>query len=143
MAAGFQEPAIDAGQAQLMNWGARVLYLGPAFALTPHRNATAVLAVALDGAIGVADDPAASDPSYRTARSVLILPNSLHHLRIDRGAMAFLYVDPVGRDFSALRTRMREAGPGAPRNRGPAGCGLARQRRCTDRRGTQTHARYT
>jgi AraC-like DNA-binding protein len=113
MAAGFQEPAMDAGQAQLMNWGARVLYLGPAFALTPHRNATAVLAVALDGAIGVADDPAASDPSYRTARSVLILPNSLHHLRIDRGAMAFLYVDPVGRDFSALRTRMREAGPRA------------------------------
>ena len=52
---------MDAGSAQLMNWGARVLYLGPAFGLTPHRNATAVLAVALDGAIGVADDPAAGD----------------------------------------------------------------------------------
>jgi AraC-like DNA-binding protein len=91
-----------------MNWGARVLYLGPAFGLTPHRNATGVLAVALDGAIGVADDPAAGDPSYRTARSVLILPNSLHHLRIDRGPMAFLYVDPFGRDLAALRLRMRE-----------------------------------
>jgi len=50
---------MDAGPARLMNWGARVLYLGPAFGLTPHRNATAVLAVALDGAIGVADDPVA------------------------------------------------------------------------------------
>jgi AraC-like DNA-binding protein len=104
---------MDAGPAQLMNWGARVLYLGPAFALTPHRNATAVLAVALDGAIGVADDPAGSDPFYRTARSVLILPNSLHHLRIDRGPMAFLYVDPFGRDVAALRARMGEVGPRA------------------------------
>ena len=93
-----------------MNWGARVLYLGPAFGLTPHRNATAVLAVALDGAIGVADDPASGDPSYRISRSVLILPNSLHHLRIDRGAMAFLYVDPFGQDLAALRLRMREVG---------------------------------
>lgn len=96
-----------------MNWGARVLYLGPAFGLTPHRNATAVLAVALDGTIGVADDPASRNPCYRTARSVLILPNSLHHLRTDRGRMAFLYVDPFGRDLSALRSRMREAGPRA------------------------------
>ena len=104
---------MDAGSAQLMNWGARVLYLGPAFGLTPHRNATAVLAVALDGAIGVADDPAVGDTSYRTARSVLILPNSLHHLRIDRGPMAFLYVDPFGRDLAALRPRMREIGPHA------------------------------
>jgi AraC-like DNA-binding protein len=104
---------MDASSAQLMNWDARVLYLGPAFGLTPHRNATAVLAVALDGAIGVADDPAAGDTPYRTARSVLILPNSLHHLRIDRGPMAFLYVDPFGRDLAALRARMREVGPRA------------------------------
>jgi len=104
---------MDAGSAQLMHWGARVLYLGPAFGLTPHRNATAVLAVALDGAIGVADDPADGDTSYRSTRSVLILPNSLHHLRIDRGSMAFLYVDPFGRDLAALRLRMREIGPRA------------------------------
>jgi AraC-like DNA-binding protein len=110
VAIGFQEPAMDASTAKLMNFGARVLYLGPAFGLTPHRNATAVLAVALDGAIDVADDPGCSDSTYRTARSVLILPNRLHHLRIDGGRMAFLYVDPFGRDLAALRTRMREAG---------------------------------
>jgi AraC-like DNA-binding protein len=104
---------MDAGSAKLLNFGARVLYLGPAFGLTPHRNATAVLAVALDGAIGVADDPACNGTSYRTARSVLILPNSLHHLRIDRGRMAFLYVDPFGRDLAALRMRMHEVGPRA------------------------------
>lgn len=104
---------MGAGAATLLNWGARVLYLGPAFALTPHRNATAVLAVALDDEIGVADDPACSGTSYRTARSVLILPNSLNHLRIDRGRMAFLYVDPFGRDVAALRSRMREMRPDA------------------------------
>jgi hypothetical protein len=98
------------GCAVLLDWGARVLYLGPAFGLTPHRNATGVLAVSLDGTIGVADNPRACTPSYREARSVLILPNSLHHLRIGGGRMAFLYVDPFGRDLAALRERMREVG---------------------------------
>jgi AraC-like DNA-binding protein len=108
-----------------MSWGARVLYLGPAFALSPHRNATAVLAVALNGEIGVAGDPTAADGSYRTARSVLILPDSLHHLRIDRGPMAFLYVDPFGRDLVALRARMREIGT-------RAGFGLVEEGRVID-----------
>src|SRR5512138_835151 len=109
--ADFQELAMDAPRrARLLDWGTRVLYVGPAFRLTPHRNVTGVLAVALDGAIGVADNPRARSPSYRETRSVLILPNSLHHLRIDAGRMAFLYVDPFGRDLVALRARMNEAG---------------------------------
>src|SRR5262245_49318623 len=45
------------GPAKLMGWGPRALYLGPAFGLTPHRNATAVLAIGLDGTFDVADDP--------------------------------------------------------------------------------------
>jgi AraC-like DNA-binding protein len=109
--ADFQELAMDAPRrARLLDWGARVLYVGPAFGLTPHRNATGVLAVALDGAIGVADNPRARSPSYRETRSVLILPDSLHHLRIDGSSMAFLYVDPFGRDLAALRARMNEVG---------------------------------
>jgi AraC-like DNA-binding protein len=107
----FQELATDAQQkARLLDWGARVLYLGPAFGLTPHRNATGVLAVALDGIMGVADNPRVRMPRYREARSVLILPNSLHHLRIESGRMAFLYVDPFGRDLDALLARMSDIG---------------------------------
>jgi AraC-like DNA-binding protein len=109
--AGFQELATGAQRkARLLDWGARVLYLGPAFGLTPHRNATGVLAVALDGIIGVADNPGARMPCYRQARSVLILPNSLHHLQIDSSRMAFLYVDPFGCDLDALLTRMSDVG---------------------------------
>ena len=99
--------------AKLIGWGARVLYLGPAFGLTPHRNATAVLAVGLDGPLQVADDPADRATHYSAARSVLILPNSLHHLRIERGRMALLYVDPLGRDLKALIGRMTKAMPRA------------------------------
>jgi AraC-like DNA-binding protein len=99
--------------AKLIGWGARVLYLGPAFGLTPHRNATAVLAVGLDAPLEVADDPADRATDYRAARSVLILPNSLHHLRIERGRMAFLYVDPLGRDLKALIARMTNTTPRA------------------------------
>src|SRR3954447_11311155 len=97
------------GAAKLIGWGARVLYLGPAFGLMPHRNATAVLAVGLDEALEVADDPTDPATDYRCTRSVLIHPNSLHHLRIARGRMAFLYVDPLGRDLKALLARMTDA----------------------------------
>jgi hypothetical protein len=99
--------------AKLIGWGARVLYLGPAFGLTPHRNATAVLAVGLDAPLEVADDPAEPMTNYRATRSVLILPNSLHHLHIERGRMAFLYVDPLGRDLKALIARMTNPTPRA------------------------------
>src|SRR3977135_4414849 len=100
---GFQKLAMGTMRdAKLFGWGARVLYLGPAFGLTPPRKAPAVLAVGLDEALGLADNPADPATDYRFARSVLILPNSLHHLRIGRGRMAFLYVDPLGRDLKAL-----------------------------------------
>ncbi|MFB9263309.1 helix-turn-helix domain-containing protein [Bradyrhizobium erythrophlei] len=102
-----------ASQAKLIGWGARVLYLGPAFGLTPHRNATAVLAIGLDHSFDVADDPEREDGVFRSARSVLIPPNTLHHLRISRGRMAFLYLDPLSRDLAAITSRMRETTPRA------------------------------
>ena len=98
---------------KLIGWGARVLYLGPAFGLTPHRNATAVLAVALDGALEVADDPASAGGAWRLARSVLIPPNTLHHLRASGSMMAFLYVDPLSRDLSALMQKLQHVTPRA------------------------------
>ena len=102
--------------AKLIGWGARVLYLGPALRLTPHRNATAVLAVALDGEMEVADDPSDPNGAYRCVRSVLIPPNTLHHLRIAGGSMAFLYVDPLSRDLDVLRARMLDLTPRAAFN---------------------------
>ena len=99
--------------AKLIGWGPRVLYLGPAFGLTPHRNVAAVLAVALDGKLEVAGDPAKPDGAWRSACSVLIPPNTLHHLRIEGGPMAFLYVDPLSRDLAALHARMQDVTPRA------------------------------
>jgi AraC-like DNA-binding protein len=98
---------------KLMGWGTLVIYLGPALGLTPHRNATAVLAVALDGRLEVADDPASSNGTYRSTRSVLIPPNTLHHFRASGNTMAFLYVDPFSRDLAALMQKMRHVTPRA------------------------------
>jgi hypothetical protein len=105
-----------AANAKLIGWGARVLYLGPALGLTPHRNATAVLAVALDGELEVADDPSDPNWAYRSVSSVLIPPNTLHHLGIAGGSMAFLYVDPLSRDLDAMRARMLDLTPRAAFN---------------------------
>src|SRR5688500_6852621 len=108
----FQRLAIDmVAGAKLIGWGPRVLYLGRSFGLTPHRNATAVLAVALDGRLEVAGVAANPDGPWRSARSVLIPPNTLHHLRIEGERTAFLYVDPLSRDLVTLQARMLEATP--------------------------------
>lgn len=99
--------------AKLIGWGPRVLYLGPALGLTAHRNATAVLAVALSGELEVAEDAADSNGKYRSTRSVLIPPNTLHHLRMPQGLMAFLYLDPLSRDLAAVGARTRDVTPRA------------------------------
>lgn len=105
----FQESAAP----RLQAWGARALYLGPALNLSPHRNAVAVLALGLDSPFGVANDPADPQAGYRPCRSVLIPPDTLHHLAGTVGIMAFLYVDPCSLDLPRLWAQAREATPRA------------------------------
>jgi len=95
----------------LVSWGARALYVGPGFGLSPHRNAVAVLAMGLDGPLEVAED--ARDPGtvLHRCRTALIEPNQLHFLRIPGAACAFLYVDALSRDLASLRSRCRRPGP--------------------------------
>lgn len=91
------------GSSCLCGWGARALYIGPAFDLSPHRNAVAVLALGLDAPFAIAEDPAQVQGDYRACRSALIFPNTLHHLRDTRGRMAFLYLDASSADLVHLR----------------------------------------
>ena len=72
--------------------GARALFVGPALGLSPHKNAVATLAVALDRPFELRfldEDPA---ESARSCAIALVPPNRLHHLRAN-GDMAFLYLD--------------------------------------------------
>jgi AraC-like DNA-binding protein len=85
--------------AQLYSWGARALFIGPAFGLSPHRNAVAVVAIGLQAPFELAWN--ARD--HRRCRSALIPPNTLQHFRETSGAMAFLYVDAVSNDYAQLR----------------------------------------
>jgi AraC-like DNA-binding protein len=85
--------------AQLYSWGARALFIGPAFGLSPHRNAVAVVAVGLQAPFELSWN----ERDYRRCRSALIPPNTLLHLRETSGAMAFLYVDAVSDDYGQLR----------------------------------------
>lgn len=102
-AARFQEAAAPwPPGARLWTWGARVLYVGPALNLSAHRNAVAVLAMGLDGPFEAAEAPGDPASPWRGVRSLLIQPDTLHHLRADAGRMAFLYVDPLSRDLPRL-----------------------------------------
>ena len=60
------------------------------------------LAVGLDAQFGFASDPAAPSADYRFCRTVLIPPNTFHHLAHTTGRMAFLFVDPRGRELERL-----------------------------------------
>lgn len=91
--------------AKIFFWRARALYLGPAFGLSPHRNAVPVLCAALNGDFGVAMDPRARKSTYLSCRVALIPANTLHHLMIDTSPMAFLYVDARSDDFKRMRAQ--------------------------------------
>jgi AraC-like DNA-binding protein len=85
--------------AQLYSWGARALFIGPAFGLSPHRNAVAVVAIGLQAPFELAWNTR----DYRRCRSALIPPNTLQHFRETSGAIAFLYIDAVSNDYAQLR----------------------------------------
>jgi AraC-like DNA-binding protein len=91
----------------LVSWGARALYLGPAFRLTAHRNAVAVLAIGLHGPLGVARDATEPGLGFVRGRTALIEPNQLHLLQTTEEQLAFFYVDALSRDLKALRSRCR------------------------------------
>ncbi|HEX8611122.1 MAG TPA: helix-turn-helix domain-containing protein [Telluria sp.] len=89
----------------LVSWHARALYLGPAMHLAAHRNAVAVLAIGLDGPLGVALDPANPDHGFSHCRTALIGPNQLHLLAMAGQEYAFLYVDALSHDLKTLQGR--------------------------------------
>jgi AraC-like DNA-binding protein len=94
----------DGSRVCLCSWGARSLYIGPALRLSAHRNAVAVLALGLDTSFAVAANPAGESSAYRSCRSVLIFPNTLHQLRDTHGRMAFLYLDACSLDLACLKS---------------------------------------
>lgn len=100
----FQKPAAAPVAMRLWAWGARVLYVGEALGLSPHRNAVAVLAVGVDAPFGVAASPTKPSRGYRTCRTAVIPPNTLHHLAHTVGTMAFLYVDACSHELGRLRS---------------------------------------
>lgn len=95
----------------LVSWGARALYVGPGFGLSPHRNAVAVLAMGLDRPLEVANDARDPGTGFYRCRTALIEPNQLHFLRISGADCAFLYLDALSHDLASLRRRCRRPGP--------------------------------
>lgn len=92
----------------LVAWDARALYVGPSLQLAAHRNAVAVLAVALDGSLEVVHTAEQPEQGFRTCRTVLIEPNQLHLIRGTGRNCAFLYLDALSDDLPILRNGCRE-----------------------------------
>lgn len=94
----------------LIAWGPRALYVGPSLNLAAHRNAVAVLAIALDGLLEVAQAPEQLELGFLTCRTVLIEPNELHLIRSTGRHCAFLYLDALSDDLPLVRAACREHG---------------------------------
>ena len=96
--------------AMLVSWGARAAYIGPGLQLAAHRNAVAVLALALETPMRVALDARDLEQGFRVCRSVLIKPNQLHLIEMSTHDHAFIYVDALSPDLAALRANCLEPG---------------------------------
>ncbi len=94
----------------LISWGARALYLGPGLQLPAHRNAVAVLALALQAPMRVALDPRDLEKGFVVCRSVLIEPNQLHLIEMTTQTHAFIYLDALSRDLVTLRAHCSQRG---------------------------------
>lgn len=91
--------------ARLIAWGTRLLYVGPAFELGPHRTATSAFCVALDGEmklIGVGGRVAAPE----IVRSAYAPAGVQHHLSFRCREIACLYADPLSGDGDRMRAGM-------------------------------------
>jgi AraC-like DNA-binding protein len=96
--------------AMLVSWGIRAVYIGPGFELPAHRNAVAVLALALKTPMRVALDARDSAKGFRSCRSVLIEPNQLHLIETSNDDHAFIYLDALSHDLAVLRGRCVKPG---------------------------------
>lgn len=82
---------------------ARAAYFGPGLDLAPHRNAVAVVALAMGDPFQLAfPGKSYSSPAYETRRAALIGPGRLHHLKAG-GPMAFIYLDALSDDHAAAQ----------------------------------------
>jgi AraC-like DNA-binding protein len=83
--------------------GARAAYVGPGLELAPHRNAVAVVALALAEPFALALlDAKPATPTFVVRGSALIPPGALHQLEA-RGPMAFVYLDALSDEHTAVR----------------------------------------
>lgn len=92
-----------AAPARISLRGARAAYVGPGLDLAPHRNAVALVAIGLEAPFDLALMETRTLPvAHVPLRAALVPPGQLHHLRA-RGRMAFVYLDALSDDYSALQ----------------------------------------
>ena len=96
--------------AVLVSWGARAVYVGPGFQLPAHRNAVAVLALALSNPMRVAINPRQPGLGFRSCHSVLIEPMQRHLIETSADEHAFIYLDALSDDLAMLRAKCRQPG---------------------------------
>lgn len=101
---------VRSDRALLASWGARAVYWGSGLQLPAHRNAVAVLALALQAPMRVALDPRNLEKGFTPCRSVLIEPSQLHLIEMTTHTHAFIYLDALSLDLTALRARCSQQG---------------------------------
>jgi AraC-like DNA-binding protein len=94
----------------LVSWGVRAVYVGPGFQLPAHRNAVAVLALALEAPMRVTINPSDLTQGFMSCRSVLIEPMQHHLIETGHRRHAFIYLDAMSDDLAVLRRKCRKPG---------------------------------
>ena len=95
-----------------LSWGARVLYVGPGFELSPHSHAVGLICICLDGEMEVLAGEALERGYGHVCRSVYIQPGAHHLIRFATSRIGCLFVDGVSDDPTRLVRAMRPQGDG-------------------------------
>jgi AraC-like DNA-binding protein len=96
----FQKPT-----ARISLRGARAAYVGPGLNLSPHRNAAATLAIALEAPFSLALSGGDKGLGPATLHWTALIPSGARHHLCVSGAMAFFYLDPLSNDLKTLSTQ--------------------------------------
>ena len=93
---------------RIVGWGARAIFVGPAFELTAHTNGVSLLCTGVGGDVLATDEPTQPVSEWTRCRSVFVPAGTRHTMRFEAGPIACFYLDPASADVPSITGAMKK-----------------------------------
>jgi AraC-like DNA-binding protein len=99
---------VEPTRTRIVGWGARAIFVGPAFELTAHTNGVSLLCTGVGGDVFATDEPTRPASEWTRCRSVFVPAGTHHTMRFEAGPIACFYLDPASSDVSSIAEAMKK-----------------------------------